>query len=226
MRHAEVSYFRRGGAPPPAADGAADRRGARASRGGGAGARAHPLDRAVVSDLPRTHETARIVIGGRALEPEVRPELREIEGGRLSAIPEDQLEAVFAGAFGVALDREARFLGGETFGALVDRVVPVFHALCAAPGWRHLLIVAHGGVNRAILLDALGAGIGSFGAFEQDAACINIVDVEPPAGDGARPRAIVRLLNHTPYNEQKLGLDLTTMERLYRQYRPPRIPGA
>lgn len=222
MRHAEVSYFDAAGRPHPPRTVPLTAEGREQAAAAARALAPIPLDRAVVSDLPRTHETARIVIGGRALEPEVRPELREIEGGRLSEIPEDQLEAVFAGAFGAALDRDARFLGGETFGALVDRVVPVFRALCAAPGWRHLLIVAHGGVNRAILLDALGAGIGSFGAFEQDAACINIVDVEPPAGDGARPRAIVRLLNHTPYNEQKLGLDLTTMERLYRQYRPPR----
>ena len=178
-----------------------------------------PLDRVVVSDLPRTHETARIVIGERALTLEMRPELREIEGGRLRDIPEDAVEAAFVGAFAGGLNRESRFLGGETFGAFVDRVVPAFLALCAEPGWRHLLVVAHGGTNRAILLHALGAGIASFGAIEQDAACVNIIDVEPdPAGDGVR--AIVRLLNHTPYNEQKLGLEWTTMERLYRAYRP------
>ncbi|CAA9576784.1 MAG: hypothetical protein AVDCRST_MAG88-2891 [uncultured Thermomicrobiales bacterium] len=160
-----------------------------------------------------------MVIGDRALTLEVRPELREIEGGRLRDIPEDAVETAFVGAFAAGLDRESRFLGGETFGALVDRVVPAFRDLCAAPGWRQLLIVAHGGVNRAILLDALGAGLASFGALEQDAACINIVDVE---GQGDDLRLIVRLLNYTPYNEQKLGLDLTTMERLYRRYRPDR----
>ena len=77
-------------------------------------------------------------------------------------------------------------------------------------------------MNRAILLDALGAGLASFGALEQDAACINIVDVE---GQGDDLRMIVRLLNYTPYNEQKLGLELTTMERLYRRYRPDRAGG-
>ena len=30
----------------------------------------------------------------------------------------------------------------------------------------------------------------------------------------------VRLMNYTPYNEIKRGLELTTMERLYRAYRP------
>ncbi|HEX5503630.1 MAG TPA: histidine phosphatase family protein, partial [Thermomicrobiales bacterium] len=86
--------------------------------------------------------------------------------------------------------------------------------------WRHLLVVAHGGVNRALLLDALGAGVASFGALEQDPACINIIDVEDAAPGDARPRMIVRLLNATPYNEQKLGLELTTMEQLFRAYRP------
>ncbi len=218
MRHAEVAYFDETGHPYPPRTVALTAEG-REQAAAAAGMLAPvPLDRVVTSPLPRTVETARFVIGDRALTPEARENLREIEGGRLRDIPEEGLEAAFTGAF-LRLGRESRFLGGETFGGFVDRVVPAFLALCAEPGWRHLLIVAHGGTNRAILLHALGAGIAAFGAIEQDAACINIIDVEPePEGGGTR--AIVRLLNHTPYNEQKLGLELTTMERLYRAYRP------
>lgn len=218
MRHAEVAYFDEAGRPHRPQTVPLTPEGREQAAAAARALAPVPLDRAVISGLPRTVETARIIVGERPLTLEARPELREIEGGRLGDIPEDRLEAAFAGAFSPTLDRETRFLGGETFGDLVDRVVPAFRALCREPGWRQLLIVAHGGVNRAILLDALGAPIGSFGAIEQDAACINIVDVEP-AGEGAI-RSIVRLLNHTPYNEQKRGLELTTMERLYRRYRP------
>ncbi len=218
MRHAEVAYFDEAGRPHPPRTVPLTAEGREQARAAARALAPVPLDRVVTSPLPRTAETARLVLDGRSLAPEVREELREIEGGRLRDIPEEGLEAAFTGAF-LRLGRESRFLGGETFGAFVDRVVPAFPALCAELGWRHLLVVAHGGTNRAILLHALGAGIASFGAIEQDAACVNIIDVEPdPAGDGVR--AIVRLLNHTPYNEQKLGLERTTMERLYRAYRP------
>src|SRR5438477_478855 len=58
-----------------------------------------PLDRVVISGLPRTVETARIVAGDRPLTPEVRPELREIEGGRLGDVAEGHIEALFTRAF-------------------------------------------------------------------------------------------------------------------------------
>jgi probable phosphoglycerate mutase len=216
MRHAEVSYFNAAGRPRRPRGVSLTAEGREQAAAAARALAPTPLDRVVISGLPRTVETARIVVGDRPLTPEVRPDLREIEGGRLRDVAEEQIEALFTRAF-VRIDRATQFLGGETFGALVDRAVPAFRALCAEPGWRHLLIVAHGAVNRALLLDALDGGLGGFGAIEQDAACINIVDVEPD-GDGLR--TIVRLMNYTPYNELKRGLELTTMERLYRAYRP------
>ncbi|HEX5503926.1 MAG TPA: histidine phosphatase family protein, partial [Thermomicrobiales bacterium] len=178
MRHAEVSYFDGDGRPYQPHTVPLTPAGREQAAAAARVLAPVSLDRVVVSGLPRTLETARIVVGERPLTPEACPALREIEGGRLRDIPEADLEATIAGAFVHNLGRETRFLGGETFGALLDRAVPAFHALCAQPSWRHLLVVAHGGVNRALLLDALGAGVASFGALEQDPACINIIDVE------------------------------------------------
>jgi probable phosphoglycerate mutase len=79
-----------------------------------------------------------------------------------------------------------------------------------------LLIVAHGGVNRILLANAIHVGLGAFGRFEQDPCCLNILDI---SSDGS---AIIRLVNATPYNQVKEGLTLTTMERLYQQYRAGR----
>src|SRR5262249_14239396 len=112
---------------------------------------------------------------------------------------------------------DTRFLAGETFASLVDRVLGCFHGLVQDPSWRHMLLVAHGGVNRVILAHALGLDLAGFGALEQDPACINILDVDD-AG-----RWLVRLVNYTPYNPAKNGLEMTTMERLYMQYRPARV---
>src|SRR5437762_3159280 len=215
VRHGEVSYFDAQGRPyrprtvPLNAEGrvqaeAAARELARI-----------PIDRVVSSDLPRCVETASILASGRGgLHLETHTELREIQPGRLSSLPVDAVQHSFLGAFSSGFNRETRFLGGETFGSLVDRVLGCFQKLIAEPSWRHLLIVAHGGVNRVLLSHVLGGDLHAFATLEQDAGCINVIDV-----DGA-DKFLVRLVNYTPYNTLKAGLETTTMERLYQQYRP------
>ena len=72
------------------------------------------------------------------------------------------------------------------------------------------MIVGHGVVNRLILSRILGMSLSCLGALEQDAGCINLIYVDD-AG-----RCLVRLLNYTPVNPVKTGMELTTLERLYR----------
>src|SRR5919204_365509 len=109
-----------------------------------------------VDIAPRSRETAALVTAGRTVTIEARPELREVQPGRLADIPLDQVEGAFLGAFTADIRRETRFLAGESFGSLLDRVLGCLRELLADPGWRRLLLVAHGGVNRAILTHALG----------------------------------------------------------------------
>ena len=56
------------------------------------------------------------------------PELSEWRGGRLDAIPREELEQAFVGALRVT-DEEARFLGGESLGEALDRVQPAVDRL-------------------------------------------------------------------------------------------------
>jgi broad specificity phosphatase PhoE len=172
-----------------------------------------PIDRVVASDLARCVETATILCSARGLPVTTHSELREIQPGRLADVPVEIAEKAFLHAFGVEIGPESQFLGGETFASLLERVERCFATILADTSWRQLLLVAHGGVNRVILTRALGSGLRGFASLEQDPACLNIVDVDS-AG-----RAIVRLINHTPYNHTKVGLELTTMERLFLQYR-------
>jgi probable phosphoglycerate mutase len=168
------------------------------------------FDRVITSDLPRTVETARIV--APSVEPESWPELREIESGRLDEIPEDALEAAFLGAWRDVVPEDVRFLGGETIGSLLDRVLPAVDRLIADPEWDVLLAVLHGGVNRAILSHALTGGRALLGNIEQSPACINVLDV----GDDW----VVRAVNHTPYDPAHLRNRLRTMEELWGEFRP------
>jgi probable phosphoglycerate mutase len=206
MRHAEVAYFREDGSPvnpERVALTAEGRAQAEAARAALAGVR---LDRVVTSDLPRTIETARIVAPGQ--EPEPWPEFAEWRGGRLRDIPEDELEQAYGGALRVD-DETARFLGGESLGELLDRVLPALERLLALD-WDTLLAVVHGGVNRIVLSHALTGGRAYLGGFEQAPACINVIDV----GEADR---VLRTVNYVPYDPLHPART-TTMEQYWELY--------
>jgi probable phosphoglycerate mutase len=208
MRHAEVAYFDEGGRPvvPDGVGLTAD--GEAQARAAGEALDGIGFDLVVSSGLRRTVETARIVAG---VEPEARTELRELRGGRLSSIPDEELEAAFVKAFHGVVPEEARFLGGESIGELFDRVLPGLDGLLAEE-WDTALAVLHGAVNRAILSYALTGGRTFLGPIEQAPACINVLD----RGDDW----VVRAVNVTPYDPVHRAARTTTMEDLYAQYLP------
>jgi broad specificity phosphatase PhoE len=212
MRHGDVSYFDAAGRPLRPDTVPLNDAGRLQAEAAGRLLADVPIDRVVASDLLRSIDTASLATGGRSLKLETYEQLREIQPGRLADIPADDIETAFTKAFASDLTPDARFLGGETLGSLIDRVHKCFASFLADKTWNQLLIVAHGGVNRVILAGALGVGLQAFAAFEQDPGCLNILDVDS-AG-----RLLVRLVNYTPDNPIKKGLELTTMESLYLQY--------
>ena len=211
MRHAEVSYFGDDGLPVDPREVPLNAEGVAQARAVAGSLRDVELDRVVTSGLPRTLETAAIVAPGA--EPESWPELREIQGGRLSEIPVDALEHEFVHAFRGVIPNESRFLRGESIGELFDRVVPAVEHLVADDSWHTALAVLHGGVNRAILSYALTAERMFLGHFEQAPACVNVLDL----GDGGE--WIVRAVNVAAYDLLHLSHRSTTMERYWVQYR-------
>jgi probable phosphoglycerate mutase len=214
LRHGEAAYLKPDGTPVE------DTRIAGLTANGRAQARAHgellagiEFDRAICSGLARTVETATLVLGARSTPVlEVMPALAEIEGGDRHQ-PIADLEAWLAhvaNPWADAAHPEARFLGGERFVDFEARVVPAFRALIDDPGWRQLLIVAHGGVNRLLLNHVMNLPWQGTVSVEQDACCINIVDVD--RRQSGAPRYLVRGVNITGYNLAKAGILLTDME--------------
>jgi len=216
MRHGSVDYFRADGTPLPPLTVPLNAAGRAQADAAGAlyaqcGVR---FDRVIVSGLQRTVETAERVLAAASLSLplEREPALEEIRGGRLSDIAPEEVEAAFLGAFqaGPGLE-DRRFLGGESVGELLDRALPAFERIVARDDWSSLLMVLHGGVNRAVLARAMTGGRAFFGALEQLPACINIVDV------GA-DHMIVRAVNLAPTQWLHQHESLTTMEKLLAQY--------
>ena len=177
------------------------------------------FDRVIVSGLPRTVETASLVLAETKQKIELHqiPELVEIRGGKLAAIPDAELREAFIGAFEGVASEEKRFLAGESIGELMDRVHPAIDKLRNDPGWDTLLLVLHGGVNRAILSYALTGQRLFLGNLAQTAGCINALDV----GD-AHHDWVVRFMNYSPPSALQAESRGTTMEALFHQYRKAR----
>ena len=210
MRHAEVSYFLEDGRSVDPRDVSLNEEGVAQAKAAAEALSGVELDRVLTSGLARTLETAAVVAPQN--EPETWPELREIEGGRLTEIPLDALHHEFVHAFRGVIPNETRFLRGESIGELFDRVLPALERFVADDDWHTALAVLHGGVNRAILSYALTGERMFLGHFEQAPACVNVLDL------GESGEWIVRAVNVAPYDLLHVSHRQTTMERYWEQY--------
>jgi probable phosphoglycerate mutase len=221
MRHGSVTYFDAAGNPvlPESVPLNAAGREQATAAGRVFAESGIRFDRVIVSGLPRTVETASLVLAETKQQIELQqiPELVEIRGGKLAAIPDAELREAFIGAFEGMAPEEKRFLAGESIGELMDRVHPAIDKLRADPDWDTLLLVLHGGVNRAILSYALTGQRLFLGNLAQTAGCINALDV----GD-AHHDWVVRFMNYSPPSALQAESRGTTMEALFHQYRKAR----
>jgi broad specificity phosphatase PhoE len=216
MRHAEVSYFSETGAPLDPRHVSLTENGQRQAEQMAAALADVSFDRAVCSGVRRSRETARAVLAGRAVPIEDEPNFREIKAGRLRDIPPERRRAELMYVLESAALADATFAGGEAFVAFEERVLAALKRLLSDPGWRRLLIVAHDAVNRVLLAWAAQSGLSAIGAFEQDMASLNLIDLD--IVEGVVERRIIRLMNYTPYDAVKAKLFLTSMEQVFGEY--------
>ncbi len=182
------------------------------------------------SELPRTITTAEIVAGNRPEIPVIgEPNLEELKSGWLQVESREVLAARLAFSFDSAGEPGAQFLpDGETFEGAQARITAGLTNLIHRENWRTALVVAHEGVNRIILGWACGGGLATISAFEQDLACINVIDIdvtpaenthEATSNEGGTAlqieRAIIKAVNITPYDYVKHGLPRTSLEHLF-----------
>ncbi len=173
------------------------------------------FDRAICSGLPRTLETAKLVLAYRDHPTlETCPDLEEIKGGGRPDASADMRAWLrhVANPWAAAEDPEAKFLGGERFVDFAARVTPAFDALIADESWNTLLLVLHGAVNRMLFNHILDIPWRAHASIEQDNCCINVIDVDRHAHGGV-PRYLVRGVNLTAYDLNKSSVFLTNMEQ-------------
>jgi alpha-ribazole phosphatase len=122
-------------------------------------------------------ETARIIAADRDLEITPQTELREILLGKWDGMTFQRVREHWPDAFRQRGMDLARFRppDGESFLDLQQRVVPVIQAATDRAD-RHILIVAHAGVNRVILCHLLGMPVENLFRIDQGVGAMNLVD--------------------------------------------------
>jgi alpha-ribazole phosphatase len=144
------------------------------------------------SDLTRTIESAKIIGNKLAIINEPISEFREIdlgvwEGHTLEEIEERFPEDLLKRSEDI---KDFRVENGESFSDVNKRVIPKIMDVIEDNVGKRILVVAHGGVNRIIIADALGLSINNIPRLEQNYACLNIIDYY-------KTGPVVRLINET-----------------------------
>jgi alpha-ribazole phosphatase/probable phosphoglycerate mutase len=155
-----------------------------------------PLDAIWSSDLDRCRYGAERLAAPRRLGVVYCAGVREVHAGDWEGLTWEELQSRYPTQWQARLDDivHYRIPGGESFHDAAQRVRPQLARLLATHPGQNVALVAHGGVNRVILLDAIGAPLDRVFSLEQDYACLNVIDY---FADGYRT---VRLLNadHLP----------------------------
>ena len=150
------------------------------------------IDRIFSSDLNRTMESANIIGNKLVIVNEPMSEFREIDLGVWEGYTLGEIEEKFPDDL---LKRsedimDFRVENGESFSDVNKRVIPKIMDIIEDNVGKRILVVAHGGVNRIIIADALGLNINNIPRLEQNYACLNIIDYY-------KTGPVVRLINET-----------------------------
>lgn len=143
------------------------------------------------SDLSRCSIGAEIICGQFGIEPVRRNELRELNVGVWEGMTWQEIQSRWPEQWQARLADlvNYRIPQGENPLDVEARLMPVIGEIVERHSGQEILVVGHGGVNRIVLLNAIGAPLAAMFNIEQSYGCLNIIDYY---SDG---RATVKLLN-------------------------------
>jgi alpha-ribazole phosphatase/probable phosphoglycerate mutase len=157
------------------------------------------IDAVYSSDLQRTVKGARIIGKRLGLEPVMVHSLRELNLGRWEGLTREEAIARYPedAHFSFKDLATSKVKEGESLVELRARVVPALEEIIERHAHKSVCIVAHGGVNRVILSEAMSLSLDKFFRIEQDYGCLNIIDY---LEDGMK---VVKLLNGGPNQDMR-----------------------
>lgn len=130
------------------------------------------------SDLSRCAIGAEIFCGSLAIRPILDARLRELNIGIWEGMTWSEIVAKYPQEWHARLADivNYRVPEGESLLELAGRAVPALLEIVAAHRGESILVVGHGGMNRTLLLDAIGAPLHCLFNIEQKYGCLNIID--------------------------------------------------
>lgn len=130
------------------------------------------------SDLSRCSIGADIICGQLGITPVKRSELRELNIGDWEGLTWDEITMRWPEEWKARLADMVNYRvpGGENLLDIQARVMPVIREIIEKHQGEEILVVGHGGVNRIVLLNAIGAPLSAVFNIEQNFCCYNIID--------------------------------------------------
>lgn len=130
------------------------------------------------SDLIRAKKGAEIIAHYHDLKPKAYKEFREINLGIWEGLTADEIRGRYPEEYQLRLQNlaDCAIKGGESFKDLQLRVMKKLKVILNELKGKNIVLVAHGGVNRVILFDALNLDLQLLPRIDQAYGCLNIID--------------------------------------------------
>jgi alpha-ribazole phosphatase/probable phosphoglycerate mutase len=129
------------------------------------------------SDLRRSVESAEILAQNRGVQPISLSALRERNFGLWEGLTFEEVDQRYPETFRSWAKNPLTHspIGGESTLEARDRIIPALENIILNHPNQTIAVVAHGGVNRIILCDALAIPLHNIFRIEQDYAALNII---------------------------------------------------
>ncbi|OLC28727.1 MAG: hypothetical protein AUH31_08255 [Armatimonadetes bacterium 13_1_40CM_64_14] len=143
-----------------------------------------PLDVVYCSPLQRAKDTASPIAAAHALPVEPLSGLREIAFGEWESLGDEEVQQRYGSLRQQWFRRpdQTQIPGAESLAQGRERAMAAMQGIVGRHPDGQVAVVAHGGMNKLILLTLLGAPLASFWRLAQSNACINIVEVGSARG--------------------------------------------
>jgi len=130
------------------------------------------------SDLLRSRKGANIISSIHDIEPMAHADFREINLGIWEGLTREEIIAKFPEDYERRLQDLAysSIQDGESFKDLQVRVMKRLSVILNEWKGKNIVLLAHGGVNRVILFEALELDLQLLPRIDQDYGCLNIID--------------------------------------------------
>lgn len=139
------------------------------------------IDEIYCSDLARARIGAEAIAADRGITPVPLEELREMNMGVFDGKTFLEISREYGDVFSQWREDLLNFRlpGGESFADMGKRVASAMLKIMEGKEGKTIAVVAHGGVNRLILVRALNMDPSQAFRIEQDYGCLNVIDYYP-----------------------------------------------